>query len=621
MKRTHAFFSVLLAAILFAPGLGARAATVTATIDPPDISLGDTAQLTVTVTGSQAQANVPDVAGLDITAVGQSSQIQIINGSVTVNASTTYSISPQREGNFTIPAIRAGGAASQPVTLHVGKGNASASSQNLPPPSITPAPNSGPVVMPAPGSGPAPDRAPLTAQDRFGWLQVVMPKKELYIGELVPVEIKAYIRDGMPFDVRGLPEFTADGLTLPQLDNRPAQSNEVVGGRSYIVLTWHSAITAAKTGDYALGLKMPLLVVVPAPMPQGADDFNSFFQNAFAAMRQRKEVTLTNGADALKVLPLPAANRPSDFSGAVGQFEIDVSAVPTHVNAGDPITLRLRVAGKGNFDRVLSNGLPADANWKTYSPKSSFDPADSVGYQGTKTFEQPVIPNDSGVTSIPPVTFSYFNPETRQYVTRSAPPIAISVSGAPRAVASSAGPVVTPNGPAGAGSTPATPGPDSELAMNKFEPGTFFATLQPVYLSPAFLAAQAVPLVALFAGMFFVRRQRSGVDAQRQRTNAVRQAIRQQVDAMDEAIRNHQTHAFFISARAALQQRFGQDWGVRPETITVADVHARLGGEAEEVRPIFELADQASYSELHIGDADLAQWRTVVARKLAEKSV
>ena len=612
MKTTHITFFTM--ALMAALTIGARAATVTATIDPPDISLGDSAQLTVTITGSQAQADVPTVAGLDIEAIGQSSQIVVNNGAVSVNASTTYLVKPEREGNFTIPAIRVAGASSQPVSLRVGKGNGAAATQNLPPPSIAPAQRQGPVVMPAPGSSPAPDAVPATAQGRYGWIQVTMPKKELYVGELVPVEVKVYIPD-IPFEVRELPQLNGEGISLGQLGTKPGQSREAVGGRPYTVLTWNSSMTAVKTGDYPLQLKMPLVVSVPVQMPRmDADDFNNFFQNAFAAMGQRKEVTITNASETVKILPLPSANRPADFSGAIGQFQIEASATPTQVSAGDPITLRLRVTGKGNFDRVASNELPADANWKAYTPKSSFEPADSVGYEGTKTFEQPVIPNDSSITSIPSVTFSFFNPETRQYVTRTAPPIAISVSGSTRTVASVASSAAISSAPP---SVPAASGGD--LAMNKFESGMFFSTLQPVYLNPAFLAAQAVPLLALVGGMFLVRRRRSGIDAQRAKAQAARQALRQQVDAMDEAIKNHQTHAFFISARAALQHRFGQEWGVRPETITVNDVRLRLGGAAEPLCPIFELADQVSYSALHIGEADLAQWRAVVMNELAEK--
>ena len=479
--------------------------------------------------------------------------------------------------------------------------------------------------MPAPGTGPNPNQPAPTSEARYGWIQMTLPKKELYLGEFLPVEIKAYLRNDTRIEVRDLPQFSADGLSLNTLSAKPAQTAEVVGNRQYIVLTWHSALSAVKTGDYPLDLKMPIAVTAPPQMPQvDNNDFNSFFQNAFAAMGQRKDVTILSSPESVKVLPLPQEHRPTNFSGAIGQFEIEASATPKQVSAGDPITLQVKIMGKGNFDRVSSEGLPADANWKTYSPKNTFEASDSAGYAGTKTFDQPIIPTDSSVTAIPSIAFSFFNPETKQYVTRSAAPIAVAVSGSMR-IASMASPSGAANSPPPA-PTPGTPapsaasGPGTELVMNKIEPGTFFATLQPIYLSPAFLAAQVAPVLALFAGMFMVRRQRKGVDQRRLRANAARQAIAKQIEAMDAAIANHRTGDFFISARGALQQCFGQEWDMRPETITIADVHARLGDERNTIRPIFEMADQASYSELHLGDADLAQWRQVVINELAEKS-
>ncbi len=60
---------------------------------------------------------------------------------------------------------------------------------------------------------------------------------------------------------------------------------------------------------------------------------------------------------------------------------------------------------------------------------------------------------------------------------------------------------------------------------------------------------------------------------------------------------------------------------MRPETITVSDVRSRLGAPAEQISPIFELADRVSYSGLHIGEEDLVKWRTLVMNELAEKSV
>jgi hypothetical protein len=266
---------------------------------------------------------------------------------------------------------------------------------------------------------------------------------------------------------------------------------------------------------------------------------------------------------------------------------------------------------------VTSSLLPNDGNWKTYSPKIHFDAQDGVGYAGTKTFEQPIIPTNGSVTEVPSLSFSYFDPEKRQYTTCTTPPIPLTVSGAPAAPAPSvaSAPMPAPS-PLAATPAPAPTGPD--LRMNRIEPGDFVATLEPVYYNPLFVAGQALPLLALLGGLAFLRHRERESQPDRARLSAAQQAIRQQVAAMDAAMRQQQAGAFFVHARNALQQRFGQRWNMRPEAITVSDIDSRLGEEGGNARAVFELADQATYSDLQVDDADLLQWREVVVSELAE---
>jgi len=617
MKMKHLILFVLV--LVGALSLHAQAVTVTATLDPAQISMGDSAQLTVTVSGSHDQPSVPNVNGLDINRVGTSTQIEFVNGNITANASSTYQVTPQREGTFVIPAINVSGASSQPITLIVGQGSAPP-----PPPQNLPPPSSGPVVMPPQTATAGSDDTTTTPQGRFGWIQVSVPKKEFYTGELVPVEIKAYIPEDIQSNISDLPQFTSDGFTLDSLSTKPDQTQQVINGRPYGVLIWHSKLTGVKVGDYPFSLQMPLTVLLPPQMPQNQDAndmFNSFFRNAMASMGTKKDINIQNAPQTFKVLPLPQANRPADFSGAVGQFDIAASATPASVNTGDPITLRLKITGTGNFDRVSTDMLSSDTHWKTYSPKSHFDPADSVGYQGTKTFEQPIIPNDAGITSIPSVSFSFFDPETRQYVTRMTAPVAVTVSG--NSINSTPAPAIASTTsqapPQTAAPSSTQPAPD-DLRSNQIEAGSFVSTLRPIYLNPWFIAGQGLPLLALLGGLAFVRLRERAAHPHRLRATAVESAIRQQLAAMDEAMHNQQTDAFFVHARNALQQRLGHQWNMRPETITLADVEARLGDNRENIRPIFQMADQASYSDLHFGEADLRQWRQVILNELAEKN-
>jgi hypothetical protein len=598
---------VILAYAVFCLLAGVAAADeVTATLEPAQVSVGETAQLTVTVSGAQsADPSIPDIPGLEIVRVSQSTQVQMINGDTTVSSAQIYEVTPQRAGNFNIPPIKAGEARSKPLSLRVtgsGSGNSSSgTSQNsaggaaaaLPPPN---------VQMPSPDNPPG--------DGRFGFIQVAVPKSQLYVGELLPVDISAFIPARMPAQTEGPPTLTSDGLALNPLNPKPEQKTRMVSGRPYIVLTWHTAVTAIKPGEFSLGLEMPIVVMVREQQRHqrtGNDLFDQFFNDSFAREVQ-KEVKLTNEPVSLTVQELPTAHRPADFGGAIGQFELRASAAPTKVTAGDPITLRLELSGSGDFDRAASTMVAGTNEWKTYPPKNSFQADDSADYKGTKTFEQLIIPQDDSVKEIPAMRFSFFNPKTGRYETRTTQPIPVTVTGAPAAVAAANGPAANPGMPA-----PVAP----DLVPNKVEPGHFVATLQPVFMSPWFVAAQGLPLCALAGGLLFLRRQRRlAADPRHARASAAERAIAAQLAGMDQAIRQQASGPFFLCARSALQQRLGERWNVRPETITLAEISSRLNGAGDGIRPIFEMADQASYSGQNLGDADFREWKELVLAQL-----
>ena len=92
------------------------------------------------------------------------------------------------------------------------------------------------------------------------------------------------------------------------------------------------------------------------------------------------------------------------------------------------MTLKLKITGSGNFDRVNAPALEKSDVWKTYKPSAKFEAEDSAGYSGTKTFEQALVPTQSGKLQIPALAFSFFDPQTRQYVTRTAAPVSVEVA-------------------------------------------------------------------------------------------------------------------------------------------------------------------------------------------------
>ena len=611
-KLTHTIRCIAALVVMAAFALPSMAAQaqISATLEPSNVAVGEPAQLTVTVTGdSSDEPALPHVDGLDFAPMGQSSELESINGAVTASSSHSYVVTANRPGNFTIPPLKIGQGSSvqttQSFVLQV-TGSASAAAPNANVPSAP--------ALPSPNVAGADDDQTVSNNGQQAFLRLVTPRHKLHVGELVPVQIKAYFLDGMQASINGLPSLSSDAFTLNSLDDKPAQTQEDIDGQSYTVLTWTTALSAVKAGDYSLSLELPVQLTVRenARRHRSSDDpfdDNSFFDDFFGNTVQ-KQVTLRSQAQAQSVLPLPLANRPDDFSGALGQFTIAAEASPNHVNAGDPITLRLTVTGQGNFDRV-SSGLPNNsADWKSYKPVARFAPADSVGLEGTKTFEQAVVPVQAGHLNIPALSFSYFDPETARYVTRTTAPIAIDVAPvANQSAAISAPPSIAQ----------ANGADQPEFSPNRVEPGSFTPTLRPLFLQSWFVGANVLALATLAAIHFFVRRRAlRDRDPQAIRARLAERAIHDQLVAMDSAMQHAQTSAFFASARRALQQRLGERWNLPPETITLTEINARLNGVADGIRPVFQMADQVAYSHENLPSDDLAGWKRVVTEELRE---
>jgi len=614
LSRFRPMAAALAAVILLAATASAAPPAVTAQLDRADIALGDSAQLTITVSGGGDDAVAPPaVPGLEFVAAGQSSQSQSINGVATSTTSVTYEVIPQRAGTFTIPALSRG---SQPVVLHVQPGNGRNGAA---------AKNSGASSLLPPATGGLSAGETRLTQDGSAFVRLRLPRRELYVGETIPVDIQVGLRPGLEASLEGLPTLNGDAFTLNKLTPQPEQTQEVVAGKPYTVLIWHSALAAVKPGDFSLTVETPLTVrmrTVPqrrARMPRGASDdslfedvFNdSFFQSFFGGTAE-KQITLASEPDGIKVLALPTGGRPAGFAGAVGKFEVGSEISAAKTAAGDPLTLRLKVTGTGNFDRVNSTMLGEVGGWKTYKPTAKFEPADSAGYSGEKHFEQAVIPIQTGRQIVPGLAFSFFNPDTRQYETKLTAPLSVEVSTAP------AGSLATATASASnASPIPAPKPPRDGLCPDHVETGSTVATLRPLYFQTWFVGSQSALVLCFAGGLIFLRRREHRMnDADGARRRVASSAIASCLAEMDAASIAGDAVRFFQCARAALQQRLAARWHVVPASITIAEIDARLNGDGAEMRRLFALADQAAYSGQHLGAGDFQQWKETVRGQL-----
>jgi hypothetical protein len=319
-----------------------------------------------------------------------------------------------------------------------------------------------------------------------------------------------------------------------------------------------------------------------------------FLQSLYASIRPR-EVTVTSPTSDLKVLPLPSEGRPKDFTGAVGNFQVSSDIAPAHPAAGDPLTLRLHVSGTGNFDRVDSPMFSQLEHWKTYPPKSSFTKSDAVGYKGEKVFEQPLITAQSGEHTIPGLSLSYFNPNTRRYERAQTEAIRVAVGAS---LASS-----SPGSLADAATLRRGLRPDHPRSSGSV------SDLKPLYFEPAFLAVPAT-LALLLAGSWFVVRPSPT------RVNA--QASARLLVQLNAAAKAGHSASFFELARETLLQTFVTRWGVTRDEVTPAEFASRLGTAAAEVERLWALADEALYSKYEPGTTEFQHWLALIRVQLKE---
>jgi hypothetical protein len=584
--------------ILSAPVI-ADAPLVYATIEPAKITLGESAKYTITDLGKGTQAfSLPVVAGLDFQVMGRTQQIEIINGTTLASTAIVVRVTPQVAGIFTIPPITP---KAQPLVLQVNADHAAGNSSGSGKPGAA-------VQPPILARGSLPSGVRLT-EDGSAFLRLSVPRREVYVGEHVPVEIELGMRSGFVTGLHGLPKLTGDELTLNNLSTQPERGEKLIDGQPFVLLTWRSALAVVKPGTFSLSAEAPLTVKIRTQPRQKSlldDMFGDPFLQRLFGTTVPKDINVTSPPVELKVLALPEEGRPPDFHGAVGSFTISSNVSPAAAEAGEPLTLRMRVTGSGNFDRVDSGMLEHLDQWKTYPPKSSFSPSDAIGVKGEKTFEQPLIALKAGTQSLPGLAFSYFDPAARRYETARSAPLSVTI--APSLADS------TLSAPQISADPARSMGSAGGLRGDHVVAGNFANSLLPLYLQPRFLVIPSLLALAFAGGWLGMRRRMDASASASARSGMTPKAIDRALAQMEAAARAANPSLFFNLARSTVLRTLGARWQMAPDQITTAELAARLGGAGEDIRQLLALADESNYSGRDLEVIDFAQWTQIVRR-------
>jgi len=567
----------------------AESASVTAALTSSETALGQPVQLEVKIKGT-TNATPPQtiaVDGLQIALTDTRRSFEMHGfSSVESTLSYGYTIMPMKAGTFKIPPqpIRAGNTTlhTPELTLHVTDG-----------------PNRG---MARGNQGATPN--PFAGEDKLAFAELVVPKKTAYVGETIPVVLRIGFNSRTRVLGREPPNVGGQGFTMQRLGQED-RNLETIGGRSYIVYSYKSAVSAARTGSFQLGpIETKAVILAPRRgsgvrrMPfdpfDGDDPFaDPFFSDPFSMLGERREVTVKSETIPLDVKPLPPGAPPT-FTGAVGNFSMTADANPKRVQVGDPITVKVEIAGRGNFDRVSAPSLSDESGWHKYPPSANFKQDDDVGISGTKTFEMVVSPNERKPT-LPPVTFSYFDPVKEKYVTLQSQALPLVVEGN----APPGPPIVTttPKASSAASSPGATSQQPPQLLPLVREPGKIVHSFAPLYAQKEFWLAQVFPLV-IAIGLMGWRIQR----VRKSNWAAIRAAgFQRETDELLRKLRRDvlPPPEYFSDASRVVQLKTALKQNIEPGVVdadTAARVFALDKERSERMRRLFAISDELRYS-------------------------
>jgi hypothetical protein len=570
MKRSlkNTFWSGMVLAVLCLGSVQLDAATFTASLDRDTIALGESATLSLTFEdGSPRNVPMPsNVAGLQIAYVGPSSQFSFVNGETKSTVTYNFTLTPRQAGDFVVPALQAqvNGQimTNQPLKLTV-------TPPNSPPPAAV---NSGSEVA---------------------FIKLSMPKKEVYAGEVLAARLDIYLRDDVQnfgnFQFTGTP---ANGFTVGKMIETPKQRVQI-GNRVYTDVPLEIALTTVKSGAISLGPFTASAVVV---LPSANQARDSFPFGIFGGGEQ-KQVSLATDTLNVESLPLPTEGVPPNFNGVIGNYTMTVTAGPTNVAVGDPITVRVQISGRGALDALTLPDQPAWRDFKTYPPTSKVATSDQHGLQGTKTFEQIVTPQNTDVHELPAFSFSFFDPDAKTYRTLTQPPVQLAVQ--------SGGTTPAPMIAATKTANSQNPPPPQDILPIKEQLGALAQVAPPLVTRPVFLAMQSLPVLAWLAAFVWRKRTDSLANNPRlRRQRRVAGLVQSGLNDLRRLAAENNSDEFFATLFRLLQEQLGERLDCPASSITEAVIDERLVllGAPETtlagLRELFQLCNQARYAPM-----------------------
>ncbi len=285
---------------------------------------------------------------------------------------------------------------------------------------------------------PATDKASSTAQfSRDVFVRVQLSKTNCFVGE--PVMVTYTLYSCLNTSSKLIREQSAPGISMMTIPGSTdlSPSTEIYRGRSFQVHTIRKStaipLVAGRLAVSQLEMSHKIQLTKKESnqkhSPRELDDLLKEIDEDESTVRSLSIRSLSLPVS-LDVQPLPAANVPSDFEGAIGKFSIRTEFLPKFTKAGDPVKLRARVTGFGNLGSTGAPVVSVPSNVELINTRqTNKDENANPQFETERVYDYTIIPHAPGKLKIPALSFSYFDPEQKSYQTIHSIVQVIQVSG------------------------------------------------------------------------------------------------------------------------------------------------------------------------------------------------
>ena len=237
-------------------------------------------------------------------------------------------------------------------------------------------------------------------------------KSRPYVGEGVYVEYRLYVSENVSVydtSITEAPKYNGFWNQTIKTNGFPVKMGKYNGENYRYIVLQKALLIPTKTGKLSIDpMKMDIVIGVPS----GRSDFfgNAITKNVTREFASAKKVIIPKG--------LPLEGKPTDFTGAVGDFNFEVSLSKDLLKANETSQVKVAVSGKGNLKLFELPSVETPTELEMYQPeRKERVRTNARGISGAVTDTYTVVPKYKGKYKIPSISFSYFNPKEKKYKT------------------------------------------------------------------------------------------------------------------------------------------------------------------------------------------------------------